>query len=664
MKKLLSVFAVILCLAVSCQKYDDSQIKKDISDLQEQVASLKAWCESSQAAIDAVETLKKAVENFNGISYVEYFSGSLGSGYNIGLDDGQEITIYNVKQEGTDAYLGNVIINQSSIVFTLSDGTSFSLPRKDGQIHFASYDTVTVNLLDTMEVLLPEGFKKADFAAFTAKVESGDGVATKAGNEDGWKVTAIAPEFDGQGSLVKNPSVVFAGIPYERTSAVLTVSLVDNNGSKTSASKVIYSGTGGQKGGFAVRRLRDLGEVSPNPVGNLSNCLLPGSKETIESFRHVSKGRLYYMEYIAQFPFEEMIVRDPKLRYKPNQYQEMVYRLNTLLYEDAIMGGEAPHITSACSGFVCHNNEGQLLFGRNMDSGNGNLIVTFHGNQKSGYNFVLMTNQAYVDALNGITEPGGKADGVFMDGERLLSLALRQPLVSLDGMNEHGLCFAGYQLPSFDPEKAMDDPYMQMPVDQNTGKPQITFSTLHYLMLSKCKTVDDVKAMLDEYDYVTIWNAENVHWYVADATGKYAVIEYWGKGTAESPFKVYVMEDALSRYIDSGNTTYFGVPYEYNSIENYYCNPEAAANFNDDKWQINFASKARVFHMMSAYKPVMSEEEALWCLQEGTFAIEVPNDVTNWSCIYNPAERTMLFNMRNDMSEVYSIDLKKDLKIK
>ena len=59
---------------------------------------------------------------------------------------------------------------------------------------------------------------------------------------------------------------------------------------------------------------------------------------------------------------------------------------------------------------------------------------------------------------------------------------------------------------------------------------------------------------------------------------------------------------------------------------------------------------------------VIREKEALLCLQEGTFAIEVPNDVTNWSCVYNPAERTMLFNMRNDMSEVYSIDLKKDLK--
>lgn len=242
MKKILSVFAVILCLAVSCQKYDDSQIKKDISDLQEQVASLKAWCESSQAAIDAVETLKKAVENFNGVSYVEYFSGNIGNGYTIGLDDGQEITIYNVKQEGSDAYLGNVIINQSSVVFTLSDGTSFSLPRKDGQVHFASYDTVTVNLLDTMEVLLPEGFTKADFAAFTAKVESGDGVATKAGYAGNWNVAVIAPEFDAQGALVNNPAVVFYEIPFERTSAVLTVSVIDNNGSKTSASRVIYSG--------------------------------------------------------------------------------------------------------------------------------------------------------------------------------------------------------------------------------------------------------------------------------------------------------------------------------------------------------------------------------------------------------------------------------------
>ncbi|MBQ0165288.1 MAG: hypothetical protein KBS75_08860, partial [Bacteroidales bacterium] len=141
---------------------------------------------------------------------------------------------------------------------------------------------------------------------------------------------------------------------------------------------------------FAVQRMRDLGEVSPNPINQI-HCILPGAKETLESFRHVSKGRLYYMDYVAEFPFEELIVRDPKLRYKPDEYQKMMFRLNSLLYNDAKEGEGAPDITRACSGFVCHNPQGQLLFGRNMDSGSGNLIVTFHAHQKSGYKFVMMT---------------------------------------------------------------------------------------------------------------------------------------------------------------------------------------------------------------------------------------------------------------------------------
>ena len=416
-----------------------------------------------------------------------------------------------------------------------------------------------------------------------------------------------------------------------------------------------------QKGEFEVKRMRDLGEVSPNPV-NLSHCILPGAKETLESFRHVSKGRLYYMDYIAEFPFEEMIVRDPKLRYKPDDYREMAFRLNSLLYNDAIMGEEAPYSLRSCSGFVCHNPQGQLLFGRNMDSGAGNLIVSFHGNQKSGYKFVMMTNQAYVDVMNGIKEPNGKADGIFMNKETDLSLALRQPMVSLDGMNEHGLCFAVYQLPNFEPEKALQDSHMPMPVDQNnpSSEGQITSTTLHYLILSKCRTVKEAEMLLEKYDYVTIWNCENVHWYVADAEGDYAVFEYWGRGTTESPYELHVMR-YNDRFKKTNNATYYGVPYEYNSIENYYCNQEAALNYNQDKWQFNFSNKVRVHHMMSAYKPVMSEKEALLCLQEGSFGIETPDDVTNWSCVYNPAERTMLFNMRNDLSEVYSIDLKEDL---
>lgn len=430
---------------------------------------------------------------------------------------------------------------------------------------------------------------------------------------------------------------------------LLTATSCSNNGSANGPEEL------------SVTRLRSVGEPSPNPV-NLSHCLLPGSKETLESFKHVSKGRLYYMDYDIDFPFEDMIPVKKEERLVPNDYPSLMYKFNSTLFDDAVKGNGTSSGSGACSGFVCHNAGGQLLFGRNMDSQEGNLIVTFHRKQSNGYKFVFMTNQYYLDWLNGTTGPGYEADGIFIDGKTDLSLALRQPLFALDGMNEHGLCFAAYQLPDFMPDKALENPDMPMPVDQETpdSKGQITYSTLAYLILSKCRTVSEVEEMMSGYDYVTMTNKANTHWYVADADGDYAVFEYWGRGTKDSPFKLYVMRHT-ERFRKTGNHTYYGVPYEYNSIENYYCNPEAALTYNQDRWQFNFSNKVRVHHMMSAYKPVMSEKQALMCLQEGSFGIEEPDNVTNWSCIYNPAERTMLFNMRNDLSEVYSIDLKEDL---
>ncbi len=412
---------------------------------------------------------------------------------------------------------------------------------------------------------------------------------------------------------------------------------------------------------FTVTRLRSVGEASPNPF-NLAHCLLPGSKETLESFRHVSKGRLYYMDYDIDFPFEDFIAGEENERLAPDDYPSLMNRFNSALYDDAVKGNMSSGSACACSGFVCHNAEGQLLFGRNMDSRCGNLIVSFHRKQSDGYKFVFMTNKYYLDLLNGEAGPEYDATGVFIDGKTDLSLALRQPLFALDGMNEHGLCFAAYQLPDFMPDKALENPNMPMPIDQNTpgGKGQITYSTLVYLILSKCRTVSEVEEMMAGYDYVTMMNKLNTHWYVADAEGDYAVFEYWGRGAGDSPFKLYVMRHK-ERFRKTANSTYYGVPYEYNSIENYYCNPEAAFTYNQDRWQFFFSNKVRAHHMMSAYKPTMSEREALLCLQEGSYGIEEPDDVTNWSCVYNPAERTMLFNMHNDMSEVYSIDLKEDL---
>ena len=65
---------------------------------------------------------------------------------------------------------------------------------------------------------------------------------------------------------------------------------------------------------------------------------------------------------------------------------------------------------------------------------------------------------------------------------------------------------------------------------------------------------------------------------------------------------------------------------------------------------------------MSHYSLVMDEEEALRCLQHGCFAEDAMGKVTDWSCVYNPVKQTVLFNMHDNLSKVYSIDLKDALK--
>lgn len=245
MRRIFFYLMAVLC-AMSCQKYDDTQIKKDISDLQAQVASLKAWCSSSQSAIDAVATLRSAVEGFNGISYVETFSGNGGTGYNIGLDDGQEITVYNVKvSSGEESYLGVVNISESSIEFVLTDGSSIIVPRIDATIRFGSYEKRSVKEGDVIELIVSPSFVRSDYLGISAEIISEYGVAasvaTKGGKTPGWKIEATGPEFGSDGKVTKNPSVTVLETPGDSTDAILRVTLVDNAGCNHVTSVSLFS---------------------------------------------------------------------------------------------------------------------------------------------------------------------------------------------------------------------------------------------------------------------------------------------------------------------------------------------------------------------------------------------------------------------------------------
>lgn len=398
-----------------------------------------------------------------------------------------------------------------------------------------------------------------------------------------------------------------------------------------------------------------IGEKVTNPK-NIDWCKDPQADATLSSLRHISDV-LYTMDYTANLHLDELANGNYRTRDAfENAFGEFHFTPE----------GAEPTVDAAptaCSGFVCKSPKDELLLCRNFDGAHGPMLLLF--NSTNGYKYIQATAPNYNSVLY-MGADGLHGDGVLSDGKTSLHRLMRVPLATMDGMNEHGLCFGAYQLPGFDEENPgiifgdIDGETNPDHLAQNTGKKAISASLMHNLILSKCKTVKEVEELLKSHDMVNLMASLNVHWMIADATGDWAIFEYWKN-------ELFVMrEKELYVY---GSVAGLHMPYEWYSIENYYRNPEAFCAYpnpvtieNSTNWQLTMSAKMRVGHMMNFYKPTMTEKEALLCLQEGRFSIEVPNDFTNWSCVYNPKELTLIFALRNDLSNVYTVDLKKVFK--
>ena len=408
-----------------------------------------------------------------------------------------------------------------------------------------------------------------------------------------------------------------------------------------------------------IVELRSAGKSISNPNINPSNLKPEGAEATLRSLRYVSPLPIYYMDYTAKVDWNQLI-KDKDHRYELFGNAAAHADLDNLLFNNPPREDIMPSQHGLCSGFVCFNPKHELLFGRNYDGNTGPLLVVFNQDVKPGeHKSVLMTELSMAQMSSGLMEEYNYDPCLLEEGKNL-DVLLRQPSTVLDGMNDAGLCLAAYQLPNFDngtAEMGHNETPRPHGVNQNTGKDQIISSVLHRMILTKCATVEDVVNFFNSYDYTSMIAELNIHWYVADANNEWRTLEFW-KGS-QGQDSLYVMDENY-RY---AATFYSGsmVPYEYRCIENFYCNLEASKTYNLDHWQFGYSTKVRAMNLMNHYSPTMTEEEALQCLQYGSYGVETPNEVTDWSCVYNPKKKTVIFTMRNDMSTVYSIDLNKDL---
>lgn len=190
------------------------------------------------------------------------------------------------------------------------------------------------------------------------------------------------------------------------------------------------------------------------------------------------------------------------------------YELGTLI--TSALGQEYPGVdvksynTAAnCSAFIVKADRGGYYVGRNFDwsLGVSNAMIVRNRPTNGDYASISTFNSDFVK----ITYPDG------MDEETKKSVKARiAVMVPLDGINEKGLVIgvlnqeyrSGYNC-----------------VNDNTGKTNLTTTTAVRMMLNKADTVDNAIALLRQYDIHSDINTAH-HLFIADATGKSAVVEW------------------------------------------------------------------------------------------------------------------------------------------
>ncbi|MGN1220694.1 MAG: linear amide C-N hydrolase [Candidatus Cryptobacteroides sp.] len=334
-----------------------------------------------------------------------------------------------------------------------------------------------------------------------------------------------------------------------------------------------------------------------------------------------NKGRLYEMTYTVDYKLDEA------LNAGIVGTNTLVQFVMTHLVDDPTAKSAGLSYDAGCSAFACPDTDSKdYLMGRNFD---------FNHKDKNG-------NRIMIPAIVVHTAPaGGKksvsfVDGQFIyyksgfytDGESDLSLLMALPYLLLDGINEDGFAICVLKLDG--------NPTRQ----QAPGKKNIFTTVAMRMLLDRASTVNQAVEMLKEYN---MWMDEapaSYHYFMADATGDYAIVEYTFKDGEEYPTEMEVLkgEDAL-RY-----------------VTNFYVSPSMAdspdgsvlSSHGKDRYEILKANLAKLQYKLNPAQAM----DLLKSVAQGPEA-QLSTGFTQWSEVYNLSQKTVRVSILREYDKTF-----------
>ena len=303
------------------------------------------------------------------------------------------------------------------------------------------------------------------------------------------------------------------------------------------------------------------------------SVLLYGPVTAMASLEKVDDFPLYVMRYNGEYFFDFFAKRG--VEWGP--YRKVYDKLNP----------------AACTSFAALSSEADAFFGRNFDWKHGSSLLLFT-NPPNGYASVSMVDLFYL-GLEGLQE---------IPWARRLNL-LGSPYATIDGMNEHGVAIAQNAVPR-----------RNTPKDPN--RPTLLNSQIARLVLDHAKDVDEALDLIRQYNIDFADTA--VHFHVADASGKSAVVEYVNGG-------ISVIRD--------------GKPWQVST------NFLFSETIRPDCWRYDKAASS-----LGDSQGSKSADEAMSLLQSTSL------DNTMWSVTYNLTTGEICLAMGKDYEQIHTFDLK------
>ena len=375
-------------------------------------------------------------------------------------------------------------------------------------------------------------------------------------------------------------------------------------------------------------------DPDPDPTPTSNTAVMITNQDKLDMIYSLSdlegyKGRIYEMTYDVDYKLDDAL----------NFQIDCTDRLK--MFVAAYLMDKLPNspssmnltYTAGCSAFACPDTKTSDHFmGRNFDfnhkDANGDRImipvIAVHTAPAGGKKSVSFVDGQFV----------GYASGFYTDGKSDLSMLMALPYLLLDGINEDGFAISVLKLDGL--------PTLQ----QEEGKKKIFTTVAMRMLLDRASTVKEAIEMLKQYNMCMDKDPASYHFFMADAKGDYAIVEYTNSDLSKNPDKMEVLtgKNAL-RY-----------------VTNFYVSPTMAetahgsvySTHGKDRYEtLEKTMKERNYKMTSA-----QALELLKSVAQGPNGYQGSTGFTQWTEVYNLNSKKVTMSILREWNANFTFKVK------